>query len=159
HILDYQDDPSSSPGSAGTQLRVLNVEANITYDVMGDKTGSVDANGLQTALGYDAMGRHTFTGVTNYDGLNHNFHIENDTLDALGNIKVKRTANEELVVNNSYDEIGRLIKTVEDPTGAQPRTTTLALDGLGNVLSRKVTDKTNAIVAQTDDTYDRLNHV
>jgi YD repeat-containing protein len=152
HILNYQDDPGV-PGVAGTAPRTLTTLSNITYDALGDKTGFTDALGIRTTISYDAMGHHTGTIVINWDGAGHNFKLDSEVVDELGHITVQRSNGDQTVTNNSYDAMGRLVQTVEDPAGAH-RITTLTLDGLGHVLSKVVTNSGGAEQAATDFTYD-----
>jgi RHS repeat-associated protein len=136
---------------------------SFSYDGDDRLTMTVDALGMPTSYGYDAVGNKTAVVDANlhstryaYDGADHLIRVDAPQgasttyqYDATGNVK-SRADYFGHVTTNTYDAANRLTSTV-DPLG---RTTSYAYDPAGNR-----TLVTDARGIATTNTYDALNRL
>jgi RHS repeat-associated protein len=166
----FPDSVTSGPPS-GTQLTT----SNAYLGVSGQIAFSTDANGQKTKFDYDTLGRiKTITRPDlsqisySYDDVNlkttvttpvdstHNVQ-EITAVDALGRTFTTTTAdgsgNASSIVQNAYDEIGRLSGTSNAYVGAvTPLFTTIQFDALGRITKSVLPDgqqTTNSYSLQT----------
>src|SRR5262249_22300404 len=134
--------------------------SSTTYDDWGNISDVTLASGRHTHYTYDADGRPATTVVKDYPNAGATFCVESDAYDNAGNVLTQTTGNGQLIVKNAYDEMGRLIHSVEDPSGRN-RVTDRTLDAIGNVLTKKISDgvSTHPFAARTDYTYNSFDKV
>jgi RHS repeat-associated protein len=154
-LLNYVADKVTNPPA------VPLVQSTTTYDGFGRKATVQDALGRVRSYTYDnddrptsvtLLGFHTSTGTT------RNIVLELDGYDAAGNITTKITGGGRLTVLSTYDALGRLGMTQEDPADKN-RITVVERDGNGNVTKRTVVDGHLSLAGLTVMTYDAMNHV
>jgi len=119
----YTYDPAT--GDLLTETRPLVGTASYAYDLAGNMTGSVDANGIETVLAYDGRNRPvtwTRSGMTERVAYNLAGTMERTT-DAAGRS-----------LDYTYSTAG-FLETVIDPAG---NTVSLAYDALGNPVEKSL---------------------
>jgi RHS repeat-associated protein len=134
-------------GSLATVTNALgHVTTIVSRDYQGKPTLIRDANGLETALGYDIRGRLI---TTTTGGETTTF-----TYDFAGNV-TKVTPPGGAVLNYAYDNADRLI-TITDASGNYLSYT---LDLQGNRTSEKVYDASNNLLRSQTRVYDELSRL
>ncbi|MEU5883244.1 LamG-like jellyroll fold domain-containing protein [Spirillospora sp. NPDC047279] len=120
-LLDFDGDPDGAP-STGDDL-ILQTYA---YDEAGRLLRETDAMGRQVWYDYytdDLLKSTTLKGFHNPDGTTRDLVLSAMEYDGAGNPTKETTGNGLNVVQNTYDNVGRLATTAGDPTGINRRAT------------------------------------
>lgn len=122
--------------------------STVTYDtnLVGDSTNEVDANGISHTTEYNLVGDEVSTGA----GAQNPSTNQNNTL----GWALRQTDFDEIVTENVYDKLGRVLTSTRSAAGATPMVTTNVYDEAGRVLS--TTNPDGSGVAMEYDCFGRI---
>lgn len=99
----------AASGYTGTTPTYHTTESALTYDAYGRSTGSTDARGLVSTLGYQPSTGQLPTQVTTTDTTDH--FVSVTTMDQARQLPTKTLDENANTTSASYDGLGRLLKT------------------------------------------------
>nr|WP_225956462.1 RHS repeat-associated core domain-containing protein [Amycolatopsis lexingtonensis] len=106
-----------------------------SYDYAGRKVSDTDAMGRRTEYLYtgdDKLRKAVLKNFHDLDGSTRDYVLSDVTYDGAGNAVKQVTDNGASTVTATYDRVGNILTSTEDPTGLA-RTTTYTYDATGNV--------------------------